>query len=188
MLQSILHQENEWATLKYNRKYSDEKIAWFMERLVGNNGNIAKTARDCNVPVSSLQVIVARTPIIHKIIAAKKQNFVNKSWNVIFVALRELKVLKNVPSDRVRALKDLIATLYEKQSHALMEPTERVEKLSLTKHVSEQTKKIYKEFEESNSTEEEKQLSVETSSKPTSGRRTTLTIRERTKPATEEAP
>ena len=136
---------------KNNVKYTPEMKAEFVARLISNDGNFAKTARELQIPETSLKRIASHTPapIAVRVNAIQKEKFVKGSWEVINKALKELKAkLKFMEPDKIRALSNLIATLYDKQSHAMVEPQVRKETLSVNRTISDHTKRVVQQFED----------------------------------------
>ena len=128
-------------------KYSQQQRLEMVAQVLANGGNLEKTAKELDIPCSSLKRIYSEqpAPIANRLAQIQKERFITNCWEVIHKALRRLKIhLRSLPPDKVRALTVLIQTLYEKQAHANLEPGSRSE--SIQKVVSEESRKLYLQF------------------------------------------
>lgn len=122
-------------------KWTQAKQEEFIAAVIANGGNVEGTAKELGIPRSTAWRLWRNNPVGAEAVTIKRREFSARAYDVIFKVMRELsRRLRNLEPDRLNAYTKLIAMLYDKQSHANLEPTKRVESRSLNVSVERSQK------------------------------------------------
>lgn len=143
-------------------KYGEKDTEKFVLACARNGGNVKGTARDLGIPYSSARALYAKSGMEPKILEVRKKQFVGKSWKVMFKILRILESdLTDLPETRIRAYKELLATLYDKQNNASVaqsiQDVSNMASKSVAGGASSEANNVVSKFEQSLSSGDQKE-------------------------------